>query len=265
MKKIIVCAAAFIMAVSGGAAAYADTLISEDGLRYVCSDSGEKSLYTGWTDTKGVKKYYKNGKRCAGWHKINGNYYYLPKTGGFAAGYYQIGDNVYEFDYSGRYTGVKSSVYDYDFLTRDGNKPTRLEEEACFSLANAAYLGDGKYLDDYTCVYWDSEKLKYTVMLTDFDRVDFYKGLTGGCDSFVFEKAEYPRNYYSGIDKIVCDADIFTKYKIYSCGYESTGNIYDIKVTDESMTEPLREYILEQGIAEDSFSVSFEPNPLYDE
>ncbi|MDE6709036.1 MAG: hypothetical protein K2J76_00945, partial [Oscillospiraceae bacterium] len=83
--------------------AYADTLAERDGLKYLVSDSGTESLYSGWTKKGGDRYYYKNGvmkKNC--WVTSKGvRKYYLQADGKAATGKVTIQGVEYEFDENG--------------------------------------------------------------------------------------------------------------------------------------------------------------------
>lgn len=82
----------------------AATLKTENGIKYVQSDSGETKVYTGWTKKAGKRYYYKNGvmrKSC--WLKSGGERtYYLKKDGSMAVGKVTISGIEYEFGADGK-------------------------------------------------------------------------------------------------------------------------------------------------------------------
>lgn len=115
MKNILKSTAASILAAAimlsaGAASAYADTLKTENGLKYICADSGKTSLYTGWTKKGGSRYYYKDGvmkKNC--WLKVGGERkYYLKKDGTAAVGKITLSGTDYEFDKNGAL--IKSNI-----------------------------------------------------------------------------------------------------------------------------------------------------------
>ena len=103
VKKFLAIAAAALTMSCVPLNAYADTLAERDGLKYLVSDSGAESLYSGWTK-KGVDRYYyKNGvmkKNC--WITSKGvRKYYLQADGKAATGKVTIRGVEYEFDENG--------------------------------------------------------------------------------------------------------------------------------------------------------------------
>lgn len=84
--------------------AEAVTLKTENGLKYVQTDSGELKAYTGWFRKSDKKYYFKDGamkKNC--WLRVNGKRtYFLRKDGSAAVGKLKISGKEYEFDGNGR-------------------------------------------------------------------------------------------------------------------------------------------------------------------
>ena len=67
VKKFLAIAAAALTISCMSVNIYADTLATRDGLKYLVSDSGAESLYSGWTKKGGDSYYYKDGvmkKNC---------------------------------------------------------------------------------------------------------------------------------------------------------------------------------------------------------
>lgn len=103
VKKFLAAAAAVLMIACTPVNAYADTLAERDGLKYRVSDSGEESLYSGWTKAGNAHYYYKNGvkkKNC--WITSKGvKKYFLQADGSRATGKVTIQGVEYEFDENG--------------------------------------------------------------------------------------------------------------------------------------------------------------------
>lgn len=101
-KFLAIAAAAFTMSCVPFNA-YADTLAERDGLKYLVSDSGTESLYSGWAKKGGDHYYYKNGvmkKNC--WIKSKDvRKYFLQADGKRATGKVTIQGVEYEFDENG--------------------------------------------------------------------------------------------------------------------------------------------------------------------
>lgn len=103
VKKFLAIAAAALTMSCVPVNAYADTLAERDGLKYLVSDSGTESLYSGWTKKGGDRYYYKNGvmkKNC--WITSKGvRKYFLQADGKAATGKVTIQGVEYEFDENG--------------------------------------------------------------------------------------------------------------------------------------------------------------------
>ena len=103
VKKFLAIAAAALTISCVPFNAYASTLAERDGLKYLVSDSGTESLYSGWTKKGGDRYYYNNGvmkKNC--WITSKGvRKYFLQADGKAATGKVTIQGVEYEFDESG--------------------------------------------------------------------------------------------------------------------------------------------------------------------
>lgn len=103
VKKFLAIAAAALTMSCVPVNAYASTLAERDGLKYLVSDSGTESLYSGWTKKGSDRYYYKNGvmkKNC--WITSKGvRKYYLQADGKAATGKVTIQGVEYEFDENG--------------------------------------------------------------------------------------------------------------------------------------------------------------------
>ncbi len=103
VKKFLAVAAAALTMSCVPLNAYADALAERDGLKYLVSDSGAESLYSGWTKKGGDRYYYKNGvmkKNC--WITSKGvRKYFLQADGKMAVGKVTVQGVEYEFDENG--------------------------------------------------------------------------------------------------------------------------------------------------------------------
>ena len=103
VKKFLAIAAVVLTMSCVPVNAYASTLAERDGLKYLVSDSGTESLYSGWTKKGGDRYYYKNGvmkKNC--WITSKGvRKYFLQADGKAATGKVTIQGVEYEFDENG--------------------------------------------------------------------------------------------------------------------------------------------------------------------
>lgn len=81
----------------------AGTLTEHDGLKYIVSESGEETLYSGWTKKGNDYYYYKNGeKKKYCWLTSGGKrIYFLKADGARATGKVTIQGVEYEFDEKG--------------------------------------------------------------------------------------------------------------------------------------------------------------------
>ena len=236
--------------ISMGMTVSAKELVTIDGYKYV-SEGGEKTLYTGWATVNGLHRYYKEGKRCIGWHKINGSYYYLTKNGGRARGLYQIGDTVYEFDDNGKYTGKKYS-------------PSKYEEENSYALQNAAEMrirkyvereaspeGDITYSDDfggfgYSINLYGSGR-ETILYLTEKADKKIYDNLRGDCINFSYAEAKIPYNDIYKLYKYVSQGSIREEFNIFELNL--SGNELHITINDIDETA-IYEHLIENGFSE---------------
>ena len=103
MKKLLAAATAVLAMALVPVNVYADTLAEKDGLKYLVSDSGGESLYSGWTKKGSSYYYYINGvmkKNC--WLTSNGvKKYFLQADGTRATGKVTVQGVEYEFDENG--------------------------------------------------------------------------------------------------------------------------------------------------------------------
>lgn len=124
IKKIIAVAAASMMLAVCPISAQATSLKTENGIKYVQSDSGETKAYTGWVNNSGKKYYYKDGvmkKNC--WLRVNGKRtYFMRKDGSAAVGKIKISGKEYEFDKNGRLISPWKVVVNGKVLDLDSTK-----------------------------------------------------------------------------------------------------------------------------------------------
>ena len=103
VKKFLAVGAAVLTMCCTPVSAYADTLATHDGLKYLVSDSGTESLYSGWSKKGGDRYYYKDGvmkKNC--WLTSKGvRKYFLQADGKMATGKVTVQGVEYEFDENG--------------------------------------------------------------------------------------------------------------------------------------------------------------------
>lgn len=79
-------------------------------------DGQRESFYTGFTKSSRGKRYYINGERAYGWHKIKNNWYHFDTyTGYMSVGRTKICGTAYVFDKNGKWTGK---------LSKDGLAPS---------------------------------------------------------------------------------------------------------------------------------------------
>lgn len=145
VKKFLAIAAAALTMSCVSVNAYASTLAERDGLKYIVSDSGTESLYSGWTKKGGDRYYYKNGmmkKNC--WITSKGvRKYFLQADGKRAMGKVTIQGVEYEFDENGALVpdawGLTLTVKDVTptgctvvFVQSGGNPTGELETESAY-------------------------------------------------------------------------------------------------------------------------------------
>lgn len=246
-RKIISAALAAVMALTSAALPVsAVKFVKENGLTYSVED-GEKTLYTGWTRDKktGGKKYYRNGKRVVGWAKIDGEKYYLLKTGGIAVCQYKIGDTVYVFKYDGTYTGESHSEENYSYYTDTYGS----------ILINVTVSNDKKYGEVYGgAKSTDGSANRITVGITDESYADFFKGLTSEPDLITVEKVKYSMNELTALRDFVTDNGFGNeKYNVQGAGigYNDVG----IEVLTEKNKEALEEFLEENGYDPDMYEI----------
>lgn len=103
VKKLLAASAAVLTMALLPMHAYADTLAEHDGLKYRISDSGEESLYSGWTKKGNAHYYYKDGvMKKNSWLSSKGKRkYFLQADGKRATGKVTVQGVEYEFDEKG--------------------------------------------------------------------------------------------------------------------------------------------------------------------
>ncbi|MCH5186723.1 MAG: hypothetical protein J1F64_11470 [Oscillospiraceae bacterium] len=246
--------------ISMGMTVSAKELVTIDGLRYV-SDNGENTLYTGWTTINGLHRYYKEGKRCIGWHKINGSYYYLTRYGGKAWGLYQIGDTVYEFGENGKYIGKASSD-----TTTDAIIQAAIDRMNNFAFKGTTYEKYEVYADDVTftsliCFLSDGDEGDtYAIYLTSHKNFDIYKDLWGDCAIFEYKKAKASYNDLIDLKQyIISDKkEIQDKLNIRIVSFDIWYDYLDITVEhcENEEVEQFRNYLIEKGVSGDMFGIA---------
>ncbi len=179
MKKILKTTAALIaaavMTFTVPLTAAAASLKTDGGLMYIQEDSGEASLYTGWTKKAGKRYYYKDGvkkKNC--WVKSKGERkYYLTKDGSAAVGKVTISGIEYEFDEKGRIVkddwGITVTAED---VTAEGLKMVftfeRPAEDCTDSLITSSGSSIGVFTgDEYSVEKYEDGEWKEVPYITD--------------------------------------------------------------------------------------------------
>lgn len=134
---------------------YAKGLVSVNGIKYLFDDDGILlGEYTGWTrnTVTGVKNYYRNGKRRAGWTTIDGKSYYFYYEGGYASGDVLIEDKVYSFDENGVFSGITREPIVYakniDDTFYADNLPEYIKVPYSYHTKNQRYFNVYNYIDD---------------------------------------------------------------------------------------------------------------------
>lgn len=247
-KKIISAALAAALALTTAALPVsAVKFIRENGLTYSVED-GEKNLYTGWTRDKktGGRKYYRNGKRVVGWADIDGEKYYLLKTGGVAVYQYKIDGTVYVFKSDGTYTGESHLEEDYAYYFSDTN--SRI-------ICNTTMIQDKKYGEVFGGTKsTDGSAEKITVGLTDESYADFFKGFTAEPDLVTIEKVKYSMNELTELRDFVMDNCWRNKkYRVQGVGFGY--NEVGIDVLTEENKEALEEFLEENGYESDMYEI----------
>lgn len=245
-KKIISAALAAALALSSATLhVSAVKFIKEDGLTYSVED-GEKVLYTGWTRDKktGGRKYYRNGKRVVGWAAINGEKYYLLKTGGVAVGNYKIGGTVYVFSYKGVYSGESYSegyIYHADTYGRIMCNTTIIESKKYGEVYGGAKSTDGS-------------ANRITVGLTDEKYADVFKGFASEPDLITIEKVKYSLNDLTALQDFVMDnCSRNEKYNVIGAGIGY--NTVNIVVSTEDNRAAVKEFLDDNGYESDMYEI----------
>ena len=250
-KKVLALAAALLTMSCMSVNVYADKLTTKDGLRYVVSDSGEdKGLYTGWTKVNGLHRYYKEGKRCLGWHKIGGSYYYLTRYGGRARGLYQIGDTVYEFNDNGKYIGKASSDTTPHMIMY-----AALDRIEAYAKKGADPDGYDIYADDY-CGIDISIDGSASVYLTSDKNFSVYRDLLGDYWNLEFVKRDVTYNDKIEIKRYVTENADDLKIDIVSISI-GTGGVRILIEGDDDSCYDLKEKLIEEGFSDDIFSGAY--------
>ena len=242
------------MAASMSISVSAKELVTIDGHKYV-SENGEKSLYTGWTKVNGLHRYYKEGKRCLGWHKIGGSYYYLTRYGGRARGFYQIGDTFYEFKENGKYVG-KAVSDNVGLLT------AKAAYKRIYDYAKVGKDADGNdiYADDFGGFF------ERTLYLTNDKNLDIYRDLCGDIYKFEYEESDITYNSLLELERYIKtnisahNGDIWDEIGIYEMeikddGYQKKNWLEIIIEGSEEHKSWLYKHLPEKGYPEEMFDV----------
>lgn len=238
------------------------TLISRDGEIYLVQN-GREEKYTGFTDSAGDRKYYKNGVRVTGWCRLGEKYIYLRRAGGLAKGLYEIGNTFYEFDENGFYTGKSFTPEEYG--SKDFIEPRGAGRSAYLRILGRVLLSaeENLYSDDYCGACWDWKKERYIIILSDFKNIEEYKKIAGNTDKLIFAGGEFSYNYLSSLQKdIFADSEKAHELEISTAGRNSGVNRITVTTADRTKTDALTEYILSLGYDRESFNVIYGGYPI---
>lgn len=172
-------------------------------------DGNIKRYVSGFTKSSEGKRYYINGERAYGWHKIKGCWYHFnTKSGYMDTGKTTVGGSVYTFDEKGRWTYrvSKDGLAPKDFFVRfignpsDGfdTKDKKLyygqNEDGTAETSIKISVRDRQIL---WCMYLESGFAQGSGETFDEDYI------TGFCESFFEPDVEF--DVYSSIPEIVYD------------------------------------------------------------
>lgn len=174
-KRTAALIAAAVMTFTVPLPAAAASLKNTDGLMYIQEDSGETSLYSGWTKKSGKRYYYKNGvkkKNC--WVKSKGERkYYLTKDGSVAVGKVTVSGIEYEFDETGQIVkddwGITVTAED---VTAEGLKMVFTFERPADDCTDSLITSSGNYIavftgDEYSVERYEGGEWKEVQNKTD--------------------------------------------------------------------------------------------------
>ncbi len=200
-KKILAVSAAILGIFCMSLNVCADTLAEYDGLKYRVSESGEESLYTGWTKKGGDRYYYKNGemkKNC--WLNVHGKRkYFLQADGKCATGKVKINGKIYIFNENGV---IMSDKQDYAVGVSD-------------AIHLSFEMRSKPYPEHYAGSWIEDNILHIAVTDMDEEVTSFYSGLTENSEFIEFEQRKYSLNELNKVKKALA-AEWDKKYKITS-------------------------------------------------
>ncbi|MCM1330480.1 MAG: hypothetical protein NC253_13695 [Ruminococcus sp.] len=171
VKQILAVAAAALTMCCAPMNAYADRLAERDGLKYLVTDSGGESLYSGWAKRGGDYYLYKDGVMMKNrWVTSKGvRKYFLQADGKRATGKVTIQGVEYEFDEKGALLpdewGLTCTAEDVTptgctlIFTQSGGNPTgNLQSSSSFKVEryqNGEWTAVEELPDGYDTVWAD--------------------------------------------------------------------------------------------------------------
>lgn len=246
--------AAMVMSMGITASARELTVIDK---RLCLSDNGENTLYTGWTTVNGLHRYYKDGKRCLGWRKINGSYYYLTKNGGRAARIYQIGDTVYEFGEDGKYIGLAVSGNDKADIYKKASN-SGFGRIRGYVMNKMDSDGNVIFPADFGGIEEGGDTCR--LYLTNTKNADVYRDLYGDCTFRELEIIETNISY-SELTKLRdylrenWDEWDENNNEFYIKGFAIIDNNVVIEVKTDEEAERFHDYLIKQGFSDEMFYI----------
>lgn len=240
------------MIVSMGITVSAKELVTIDGHKYV-SEGGENTLYTGWTTVNGLHRYYKDGKRCIGWHKIGDSYYYLTRYGGRARGLYQIGDTVYEFGEDGKYIGKAKPdeiVHNvYAAAVNDG--VNRIKSYATMKTDQEG----NPYSEDFGGISYNNIESVFELYLINNKNENIYKDLYGECTLSKLKITETNVSFNNLVKLNMYLSQNMEKLEIYSIMLSHNKVKIEMQDVEDEDIKQLHDHLTEQGFTEEMFYI----------
>ena len=129
----------------------------------VDKETGEiQGNYEGFTKSGKGRRYYRNGERVYGWHKIGNYWYHFDRNGYADTGRVKICGSYYTFDKKGRWLNK---------VSKDGIAPKDFKLSVETSYGMSAFDTDGYiyYGEDY-----DNKKYTKSIKFSNRDRQMFY-------------------------------------------------------------------------------------------
>ncbi len=221
-KKILAVSAALLGIFCTSLNVCADTLAEHDGLKYRVSDSGEESLYTGWTKKGSDRYYYKNGemkKNC--WLTVHGKRkYFLQADGKLAVGKVKINDRIYVFNENGV---IMSDKQDHAVKASD-------------AIRSSFEMRSKPYPEHYAGSWIEDNILHIAVTDMDEEVTSYYSGLTENSEFIEFEQRKYSLNELNKV-KDALEAEWKNKYKITSYYVDEKGNTCVVEAIESDVSQ----------------------------